>query len=278
MSQTPTHHTPAGEPVRQRLRGLTHLLLDLDGTLHLDGRLFDATLPFLDTLDAMRIGYTCLTNNSSRSSQDFLTHLRRMGLRLKQEQIITSTQVALSYLKQHHPDVTKLFVLGTPAMQEELAQDGMQMSDDAPQAVLVGLDQTLTYDRLCKAAWWISKGLPFLATHPDVVCPTRHATMLVDCGAICRALHAATGIAPVWLGKPTKHVLPLVQQRTGASHATLAMVGDRLSTDIALACDTGMFGVLVLTGEATAADLPSSRWQPDLVVPDVGHLAAMLRD
>src|SRR5204862_4213464 len=137
----------------------------------------------------------------------------------------------------------------TPSLCRQFDEAGFQVTWDAPQAVIVGFDTTLTYERLCRAAYWISQGLPFIATHPDLVCPTDEPTVLVDCGSICACLTAATGRRPLVLGKPDPRILLDLAARHQLAPGQLAMVGDRLYTDIAMARAAGALAVLVLTGE-----------------------------
>jgi len=258
------------------LRRIRHVALDMDGTIYLGSRLFACTLPFLEKLKALDIGYSFLTNNSSRSRDDYLRKLARLGIHAAPEQLITSTHATADYLRFHLPDARRLFVLGTPSMQNELGQLGYFSCEDEPDAVVVGFDTTLSYERLTRAAWWISRGRPFLASHPDLVCPTDQPTVLVDCGAICRALEAATGVPPIYIGKPSPRMLDGILTRHGLRPDEVAMVGDRLSTDMTLARESGALGVLVLTGEATRAQAQQSTPPPDLVVEDVGELGALL--
>src|SRR5439155_27233543 len=158
------------------------------------------------------------------------------------------------YLRKHLPAAQAIAVLGTPSLCRQFEEAGFQVTWDSPQAVVVGFDTTLTYERLCRAAYWISTGLPFIATHPDLVCPTDEATVLVDCGAICACLTAATGRTPVVLGKADPSILLELCARHGLSPGQLAMVGDRIYTDMAMAQAAGALAVLVLSGEATAGD------------------------
>jgi len=260
------------------LRRLRHLALDMDGTLYLGSRLFDCTRPFLERLGGLGVGHSFLTNNSSRSRDDYLRKLARFGIEARPEQLITSTHATVDYLKRHLPEARRLFVLGTPGMQAELGGLGFSSCEDEPDAVVVGFDMTLSYERLCRAAWWISRGKPFLASHPDRVCPTDQPTVLVDCGAICSALETATGVPPLYIGKPSPRMLDGVLARHGLRPGELAMVGDRLSTDMALAHGSGVLGVLVLTGEATRAQAEASPWRPDLIVEDVGELGRLLAE
>jgi NagD protein len=265
-----------------RLRGIRHVALDMDGTIYKGGTLFACTLPFLAQLRTLGIGCTFLTNNPSKSSADYLAHLRRMGLPATADELFTSTQATLDCLQRNFPQVKRLFALGTPSMLSQFTDAGYQLTcddpADAPDAVVVGFDLTLTYARLCRAAWWIQQGMPYLATNPDRVCPTDQPTVLVDCGAICALLEKATGRAPdVVLGKPDPAMLGGILVRHGLRPDEVAMVGDRIYTDILMAHRAGACGVLVLTGEATAAEAAQANPPPHLVVPSLAEFGALLR-
>jgi NagD protein len=161
-------------------------------------------------------------------------------------------------------------VLGTESLVREIVEHGFDVVDDHPEAVVVGFDDGLTHERLSRAAYWITRGLPYVATHPDRICPTDQPTVLIDCGAICACLESATGIAPeAVLGKPDPRMLLIVLERHGLTPASLALVGDRIYTDIEMAHRAGAFGVLVLSGEATRADAEASSAAIDLVVPSL---------
>jgi NagD protein len=178
--------------------------------------------------------------------------------------------------------VRRLFVLGTASMSRELEAAGFSLTADSagdvPDGVVVGFDTDLKFARLCRAAYWISKGKPFIATHPDRLCPTDQPTVLVDCGAICAALKEATGRAPdMVLGKPDPCMLRGILSRHALAPAQLAMVGDRLYTDMAMAHRAGALGVLVLTGETTAAEGANHSPAPDLVVSGLAEFGERLR-
>jgi HAD superfamily hydrolase (TIGR01450 family) len=177
------------------LSQLRHVVLDLDGTIYRGNRLLDATLPFLARLRAWGIGYTFLTNNTSRSKQEYVQKLQRFGIDVSESQIYTPADSAVVYLRERLSNVKKLAVLGTPALCQQFEEAGFVIDWNAPEAVIVGFDTTLTYDRLCRAAYWIAAKLPYIATHPDLVCPTDEPTVLVDCGSICAGLTAADAAA-----------------------------------------------------------------------------------
>lgn len=253
----------------------------MDGTIYKGGTLFDCTRPFLAQLRALGVGYSFLTNNPSKSVADYLTHLKKMGLTASTDELHTSTQATIDYLRRKHPAVKRLFALGTPSMLAEFTGAGFVLTaDDArdePDAVVAGFDLTLTYSRLCRAAWWIHQRKLFVATNPDAVCPTDQPTVLVDCGSICAALTKATGRPPdIVLGKPDPSMLDGICARHALRPAQVAMVGDRIYTDILMAQRAGAFGVLVLSGEATAADAAQAQRPPDLVVADLAEFGAKL--
>jgi HAD superfamily hydrolase (TIGR01450 family) len=254
----------------------------MDGTIYKGGTLFEATDPFLRLLRELGIGYTFLTNNPSKSVNDYLAHLRDLGIPATEEQLYTSVQATIEFLHEKWPAVRRLFVLGTPSMCGQFQATGFVLLPDSPHevpdAVVVGFDNTLTYPRLCRAAWWINQGKPFFATNPDRACPTDQPTTLVDCGALCAALQAATGRAPdAVLGKPDPAMLRDILHRHELAPENLAMVGDRLYTDNMMAQRAGVFGALVRTGEATAAEAQAFWPAPDLVVAGLEELGGRLR-
>ncbi|PYJ08956.1 MAG: hydrolase [Verrucomicrobia bacterium] len=255
----------------------------MDGTIYSGGTLFKFTGPFLTLLRELGIGYTFLTNNSSKSVKDYLAHLGKIGIAATEDQLYTSTQATIEYLREKRPTLRRLFVLGTPSLQQEMAEAGFALTADSaadePEAVVVGFDTTLVFSRLCRAAYWIERGKPFIATHPDRICPTDEPTVLVDCGSICAALERAVGRSPdVVLGKPDPCMIRGIRSRHSLAPESLAMVGDRLYTDMAMARRAGALGVLVLTGETTAAQAAQHSPAPDLVVASLAEFGAQLRE
>jgi HAD superfamily hydrolase (TIGR01450 family) len=268
--------------MNRRLTSIRHVALDMDGTIYSGGTLFDSTRPFLDLLGKLGVGHTFLTNNSSKSAKDYLAHLHHIGIPAAADQLYTSTQATIEFLGERMPAVRRLFVLGTASMRKEIEAAGFTSTADSatdePDAVVVGFDTELTYARLCRTAYWISQGKPFIATHPDRICPTDQPTVLVDCGAVCAALEKAAGRGPdVVLGKPDPCMLRGILHRHSLVPEQLAMVGDRLYTDMAMARKAGALGVLVLTGETTAAAAAKHSPPPDLVLTGLAELGERLR-
>ena len=263
------------------LSKIRHVVLDLDGTIYLGGTLFAATRPFLALLARLGIGRTFITNNCSRSRSEYVERLCAMGIEVGPEAISTSAQATVHCLQATLPEIKRLAVLGTPGLEADLREGGFEIVGDRPDAVVVGFDPELTYDRLARTAYWIAQSLPYIATHPDRVCPTDRPTVLPDCGAICALFESATGRRPDAVpGKPSPAMLQTIMRRHGLAPAETAMVGDRLYTDIRMAREAGAVAILTLTGETKRAQLdscaPSDR--PDIVVADLDELALLFED
>ncbi|MGN6133796.1 MAG: HAD-IIA family hydrolase [Aureliella sp.] len=263
------------------MRRIAHVALDMDGTIYNGDTLLACTVPFLAQLRQLGIGCSFVTNNPSKSVGDSLKKLASMGLDIEREQLFTSSMATMDVLRREYPSVQRLFVLGTPSMCQEFMATGFQLTaddpDDVPDAVVVGFDMTLSYDRLCRAAWWIQQRLPYLATNPDRVCPTDQRTVLVDCGSICAMLEKATGRAPdKVLGKPDPDMIQGIVRRWSIGNDQIAMVGDRLYTDILMAHRAGALGVMVLTGEGTLEDAAGADPPPDIVVPSLAEFGELL--
>ncbi len=267
--------------LKQRLAGIRHVALDMDGTIYMGNALFPFTIPFLRRLREMGITYSFLTNNPSKSLDDYLLKLHKMGIEATEEEMYTTTVATIDYLKAHYPSARRLFLLGTPSMISQFEKAGYistaDSADDVPDVVIAAFDMSLVYSRLCRAAWWIAQGLPYIATNPDRVCPTNEQTVLVDCGSICRCLEHATGRRPdITLGKPDPNMLIGIEQQKQLQPEQIAMVGDRIYTDIEMARNAHAFGVLVLSGETTLEVAQAAPHQPDLIVENIGELGSLL--
>ena len=263
------------------LSRIRHVALDMDGTIYLGNTLFPYTHAFLQQLRDLGITYSFLTNNPSRSINDYLLKLHKMGIEATKEEIYNTTVATIDYLKTHLPGVRRLFLLGTPSMISQFEEAGFESTADSPadrpDAVVAAFDMTLTYARLCRAAWWISQGLPYVATNPDRVCPTNEQTVLVDCGSICQCLEHATGRRPdITLGKPDPNMLLGILHQRHLQPDQIAMVGDRIYTDIEMARRAGALGVLVLSGETTLEVAEAAPHRPDLILPSVKELGERL--
>ena len=269
--------------LKEKLAKIKHVALDMDGTIYMGTHLFPFTIPFLEKLTSMGITYSFLTNNPSKSIDDYLLKLKKMGINATEDEIYNTTIATIDYIKAHYPSAKRLFLLGTPSMISQFEKAGfISTADDAedvPDIIVAAFDMTLNYSRLCRAAWWISQNIPYIATNPDKVCPTNEKTILVDCGSICKCLESATGRTPdITLGKPDPNMLVGIQQQKNLKPEQIAMVGDRIYTDIAMAHNANAFGCLVLSGETTLEVAKAAPRQPDLIAENIKELGDLLEE
>jgi len=239
--------------------------LDMDGTIYLGQTLFPFTPAFLDGLKSRGKEFIFLTNNSSKSPEDYQQKLARMGLPVPLETIYTSGQATIEYLIPRCRQ-RRIFLLGTPELERQFQSAGFSLVTENPEFVVLGFDKTITYEKLYRACRLVRQGIAFVATHPDFNCPLEGGGMEPDCGALAAAITAATGVAPKVIGKPHAEMLEGLLRRLNAHREQLVLVGDRLMTDMQMGKNFGIFTILVLTGEARREDLDHSPVQPDLVV------------
>lgn len=262
-------------------RRVRHVALDMDGTIYMGSTLFHYTRPFLDMLEENGIGYSFLTNNPTRSISDYLAKLRKLGIEVGPDKMYTTAVATIDYLKAEMPQVRKIFALGTPSMLTEFEEAGFEIlpvgTEVLPDALVVAFDTTLEYPRLCHAAWLASQGVPYIATNPDRVCPTDLPTVLVDCGSLCSAIEYATGRKPdLVIGKPNPDMLSGIRHRYGLAADEIAMCGDRIYTDVAMARNAGALGVLVLSGETTLQTALESDPMPDITARNISEFGRLL--
>ena len=251
-------------------------LLDMDGTFNLGNEMIDGSLYFIETLNELGRDYLFLTNNSSRHRRMYAEKITRLGLPIPEEKVFTSGEATALYLQQEHPS-SSVYVVGTPALEEEFRQHGFQLEDRNPQLIVLGFDTTLTYQKLWNLCDFVRAGLPFIATHPDFNCPTATGYM-PDIGAMIAFVRASTGREPdLVVGKPNRMIIDAVARKYGLSIAEMAMVGDRLYTDIALGQTTGITTCLVWSGETHPEDLANSPFQPTYTFTNLGAIADWLK-
>ncbi len=278
------YHSPLShEQLMEKCRKIKHVALDMDGTIYLGSKLFPYTLQFLKDLEDMGIKYSFLTNNPTKSVDDYLKKIEKLGIKATKDEMYTSSVATIDYLKDKMPHVKTLFVVGTPSMEEEFKKAGYTLLPDNPEqkpdALIVAFDTTLTYPKLCHATWLASEEIPYIATNPDRVCPTDLKTILVDCGSICECIHHAVGRYPdVVIGKPNPDMLTGICFRESLKPEEVAMCGDRIYTDVATARNAGSLGVLVLSGETTLETAMSSDPQPEITAENVAAFCELLKE
>ena len=254
-------------------------LLDMDGTLYLDDRLFDKVPEFLSHVRRISGRYLFLTNNSSRGVEGYMEKLSRMGIPTAPEDYLTSVDAAIDHLCRFHAG-EKCYVFGTRAFYGQLQTAGIPVTDrpeDDVDILLCGFDRELTFRKLEDACILLNRGVTWLATNPDWVCPTWYGSV-PDCGSVCRMLTTATGREPLFLGKPQPAMAELALRRTGFSPEQAVMIGDRLYTDVACGINAGIDSIFVLSGEGTEADIAQYGIHPTWIFSDIAALYRQLEE
>ena len=253
-------------------------LFDMDGTLYIGNRLFDFTRELLQTIRRVGGRYLFMTNNSSKSVEDYIKKLHYLGIRAEYDDFLTSSQATAYYLKKNHPG-KRLYVCGTQSLKAELAREGFEITDDIQktECIVMGFDTELTFQKLEDVSKMLcTMDLPYIATNPDWVCPTEFGSV-PDCGSVCDMLYNVSGKRPVFIGKPSALMPRLAMEKWGYTAAETVVVGDRIYTDIKSGLNAGTLTILVMSGETTQEILAASDEKPHLVLPDCSGVTEILR-
>tara|TARA_X000000368_G_scaffold231205_1_gene182600 strand:+ start:382 stop:1158 length:777 start_codon:yes stop_codon:yes gene_type:complete len=247
------------------------VFLDLDGTIYLGGELIPGAIDFLNRLKMKNIRFFFLSNNSSKSVNQYLTKLNAMNIPAEVDDVILSTHDLITWLKKN--DVAETYLVGTSGMQEMLESANIKTKSDEPEYVVLGYDTEINYEKLSIASFHLHNGVKLVASHPDMVCPSPFGG-LPDNGAFLALFEVTTGVKPIHIcGKPNPGMILHKIEELGLKPEKCAMIGDRLYTDMEMARRANVNGILVLSGEANRQDIELSSQVPDLVVNSVSELA-----
>lgn len=261
--------------IQERMKSIRVFILDMDGTIYLGKDLFPYTHHFLDVVKQTGREYYFFTNNSSRDLEAYITKLKGMDIHITPQQMMISTHVILQWLEKHHHGKT-VYVVGTPALCKEFEKHGWTLDEEHPDIVILGFDTTLTYDKLSKACTFIREGSLYYGINPDLNCPMEHDVFIPDCGSMAKLIEASTGVYPEFFGKPSHRTLDYIVEATKCAPEQIAIIGDRLYTDIAVADGSDVTSILVMSGETKEEDIVKSDIKPDIVIENIGELAKLL--
>jgi 4-nitrophenyl phosphatase len=248
----------AGELKNKKL-----FLLDMDGTIYKEERLFEGALDLLKSIEDFCGRYVFITNNSSKSVNDYIAKIRGMGISADIDNFFTSAQATILLLKKEYPDVL-VYCQGTRSLVSELDDAGIKVTtevEDGVELILVGFDTELTSQKLRNTCELLGRDIPFYATNPDLACPASFG-FIPDCGSICQMLENATGRKPIYVGKPKPIMVDIVCEKFDYGADETVVIGDRLYTDIATGLNAGVTAICVLTGEATVETIEKEERKP----------------
>ncbi len=260
------------------LKQVKVFLLDMDGTIYLGDELIEGSEDFLKKLKDQGKRYIFFTNNSSKNKDSYVEKLNKLGIDAGREEVFTSGEATTLYLNKLKPNA-KIYLLGTPALEEEFQNAGFILEKERHKDidyVVLGFDTTLTYEKLWAACEYVSEGVEYIATHPDFNCPLPNGKFMPDAGAMAALIQASTGKTPLVIGKPNKEVVESIASKYNLNKKDMAMVGDRLYTDIMMGINSGITSVLVYSGETTDEDYKTSEIRADYVFDSVKDMIQLV--
>lgn len=256
------------------LDGIRAVMFDMDGVIYRGTQALPGVNELLAFLLEHDIGYACITNNASRTQEQFAERLHQMGISVPAERIITSSLATSIWLRAQAPRGTTVFAIGMDGLRSALFGDGYFVEQPQnPEYVVVGADFEMTYAKLKTACLAIRAGSKFIGTNPDTTFPSEEG-IIPGVGAFILALEAATSQKSVIIGKPERAMFDAALQLFGVPKEAAFFVGDRIDTDILGAHRAGIRSALVLTGVSTLDELATSDLTPTVVFDDLPALHA----
>lgn len=248
-------------------------LLDMDGTIYNENQIFDGTLEFLAEIERRGGKYIFITNNSSKSVEDYVQKVQKMGIKADYENFYTSSQATAMYLKENYPNQV-VYCMGTESLVKELRGAGIEVvteADERANVVLLGFDTENTSEKIRNTCIMLGRDVAYLATNPDLVCPVSFG-YIPDCGSMSIMLKNATGKEPFFIGKPEPIMVNCVLKKLNYTTQEAVIIGDRLYTDIKTGENAGVDTICVLSGEATMEDILQGEVKPNYIFKSVKEI------
>ena len=261
------------------LKDITLFLLDMDGTVNLGYDPIDGAKEFLETIKAQGKNYIFLTNNSSKNAGDYVEKMNSLGFPCESENVFTSGMAAGMFLSERKKE-SLVYVCGTKSLVDELKKYGVNISEDGALAdtVLLGYDTELDYEKIRIVCDLLDGGADYYATNIDTVCPIENGRYLPDCGSFADMFENAVKRRPQFLGKPDRTMIDILAKRENVPYENIAMVGDRIYTDVKTGINAGVTSILVLSGETTLEDYKKSDVKPDYILDSVKDILDAIKE
>lgn len=245
------------------------VISDLDGVLYRgDAAIVDAIEAF-ERWQAAGLPFCFVTNNSTHTPEDVACKLATFGLAIGPNQVVTSAIAAAEIARANYPDAKRVYVIGAASLSNAVAAVGLDISDQEPEIVVMGLDRHITHEKTRIAVEAILNGAAFIGTNPDLLLPTANG-FEPGAGAMITAVAAATQAKPLIVGKPEPHMIETALSRLGTVRSATLMIGDQIATDIQAGKRAGLPTVLVTTGVPPREDPALAR--PDFIVSSLAEI------
>jgi NagD protein len=255
----------------QREPTMPGYLIDMDGVIYRGGELIEGADRFIADLQSQDVPFLFLTNNSQRTRRDVAKKIERLGIRVSESHVYTCAMATARFLASQKPNGTA-YVIGEGGLLTALHKNGFSIVDKDPDYVVVGEGRSLNFEMAEQALRMILGGAKLVATNMDPNCPTQNG-LRPGCGAVVAMLEAASGVKAFSVGKPSPIMLRAARKEMGLSTDETVVIGDTMETDILGGTQLEYKTILVLSGSTSEKDLRNYAYQPDLIVPSLGHLS-----
>lgn len=261
------------------LSSIKALILDMDGVLWKADRPLGNLPSIFERIRKKGLKFVFATNNSTRTPLQYVERLSGFGVDVDTRQVVTSSLAAAALLARQYPRGAGIYMIGEDGLREALEQKQFRILSETEaegaQAVVMGMDRAISFQKASEAALLIRAGVPFFGTNPDKTFPTPRGE-IPGAGAWLSVLVTATGIQPLIAGKPFPYLIELSLEILGTTAAESLVVGDRLDTDIAAGQAVGCPTALVLSGVSTRRE--AETWAPpvDLIAENLSSLCDQL--
>jgi 4-nitrophenyl phosphatase len=253
----------------EALTKITNLIIDMDGVLYLGDKPMPRLVDFFSFLRQHAIQFILATNNSTRTSQEYVDKLAGMGVRVSPDEILVSGQATARFLAHEYPRGTRAHVFGMQPLKQAMIDEGFVLADESVELVVASMDRNVTYEKLTQATILIRSGARFIATNLDPTNPSERG-LIPGTGSLIVALQAASGVKPTVIGKPEPIIFDMAIELMGAQPETTAIIGDRVDTDILGGKRAGLITICVLSGSSDRAE--AEAMETDLIFDDIAHL------
>ena len=269
----------ASKEALKRLRDVRAVLLDMDGVIYVGDQALPGVQEFLDYMDSTGREWLFVTNNSSRTSQDFSEKLAGMSVSASPDKILGSAEAVANWLAERTNHGTKVIMMGEASLRNALLAKGFDLVDDwsIAEVAVASIHYDVNYEELSRMTLAIRNGARFIATNPDKTLPTERG-QVPGTGSMVALLTVASDVSPEYVGKPYPGMYEQAIERVGTEPSTTLMVGDRYETDIEGAIELGMPTAGVLTGVTTQEGYDSVEKPPDVVVYGLPELLALFKE
>lgn len=246
------------------MKEYTGYLIDLDGTAYKGKEVIPEAVDFVGRLEENGLRYLFVTNNSSKTPEQVADHLNKLGFRAAPGDVFTASLAAVNYLYEKHPKA-RIYAIGEKGLKTALTEKGFELSDSHPDAVVIGIDREINYEKLAKACLAVRAGAEFYSTNGDAAIPTEQG-LLPGNGAFTSVITYSTQKEPIFIGKPHSIIMEQAHKILGTPKNETIMVGDNYDTDILAGMRFGIDTLLVHTGVTTPEMLAKKQEQPTYVV------------